>query len=186
VEASFNSITIDGDMSTNDTVLLMANGLSGVEIREKDAGYRGFTAALKALCLDLARQIVKDAEGATKFIQIEVNSARDYAQAKEIGLKIANSPLFKAMCYGRDPNFGRVAAACGAVKSPIDTGRIDIYLNGRMAVKQGSASLDSLPRSLFRTRQIDIRVELNAGRSKARVFTSDLSPGYVKINAAYN
>ena len=186
VEASFNSITIDGDMSTNDTVILMANGLSGVEVKESGASYYKFITALKALCLDLAKQIVKDAEGATKFIQIEVNGAKDNMQAKEIGLKIANSPLFKTMCYGKDPNFGRVAAACGAASTPIDAKRVDIYLNGRIAVKQGSASLNTLSGSLFKAKEIDVRVELNAGKSKARIFTSDLSPEYVKINAAYS
>ena len=186
VEASFNSITIDGDMSTNDTVILLANGLSGVEVKESGASYYKFATALKALCLDLAKQIVKDAEGATKFIQIAVNGAKDYIQAKEVGLKIANSPLFKTMCYGKDPNFGRVAAACGSIKGPIDTKRVDIYLNGKIAVKHGVAFSDTLPSSLFQAKEIGVRVELNAGKSKAIIYTSDLSPEYVKINAAYN
>jgi glutamate N-acetyltransferase / amino-acid N-acetyltransferase len=186
VEVSFNSITIDGDMSTNDTVLVMANGLSGVEIRQKGAGYNKFLTAFKTLCLDLAKQIIKDAEGATKFIEIDVNSAKDNRQAREVAVKIANSPLFKTMCYGRDPNFGRVAVAVGAVKNKIDAGRVDIYLNGRIAVKKGVAVSDKLPGSLFRKKDINVRVELNTGKSKAKIFTSDLSPEYVRINAAYN
>lgn len=186
VDVSFNSITIDGDMSTNDTVLIMANGLSGAAINEKGDSYYKFVTALKALCLDLAKMIVKDGEGATKFIEVNVNKAKDNAQAKRVALKIANSPLFKAMCYGKDPNFGRVAAACGAVKDKINTGRVDIYLNGRMAVKAGVAVSDKLPKALFSGNDINVRVELNTGKSKARIFTSDLSPEYVRINAAYS
>jgi len=186
VEKSFNSITIDGDMSTNDTVILLANGLSGVDISEHSRDYAKFVAALKALCLDLAKMIVKDGEGATKFIEIEVMGAKDFSIAREVGLKIANSPLFKAMCYGNNPNFGRIAAACGAVSRPINSAKVDIYLNGREAIDKGVAVSGKLPRSIFRGKNIRIKVNLNSGRAQTRVFTSDLSPGYVKINAAYS
>jgi len=113
VEDSFNNITVDGDMSTNDTVLVMANGLSGVKI-SSPSSYKRFVSALKALCLELSKMIVRDGEGATKFIEIEVKQAKTKADAKQVALAIANSNLFKAMCYGNDPNFGRVAAGCGA------------------------------------------------------------------------
>ncbi|MFA5370041.1 MAG: bifunctional glutamate N-acetyltransferase/amino-acid acetyltransferase ArgJ [Candidatus Omnitrophota bacterium] len=186
VEDSFNSITVDGDMSTNDTVLILANGLSGVAIKQGTAAYGKFVSALKVLCLDLAMMIVRDAEGATKFIQIDINGARSAGQAKALGIKIANSPLFKTMCYGDDPNFGRVAAACGAVKAGIDVARVDIYLNGAMAVRSGVACTGPLPRRLFSAKRIDIRVELHLGTARKRIYTSDLSPEYIKINAAYS
>jgi glutamate N-acetyltransferase / amino-acid N-acetyltransferase len=186
VEDSFNSITIDGDMSTNDAVIVMANGASGACIDKTGPSNEKFTAALRLLCLDLAKMIVRDAEGATKFIEIDVRNAKDKAQARDIGLKIANSPLFKSMCYGKDPNFGRVAAACGAVKSPVEARKIDIYLNNRIAVRSGMAIDFKLPRNLLDKREINIRVELKSGKSNARIYTSDLSPEYVKINAAYS
>ena len=186
VEVSFNSITIDGDMSTNDTVLIMANGLSGAEINRAGADYNKFVGVLKKLCIDLSQMIVKDAEGATKFIKIEVGGAKDYAQAKQIALRIANSPLFKTMCYGSNPNFGRIAVACGALKIPIDTGHFDIYLNEKIAVKSGIAVLNKLSPYLLKPKQVNIRVELHKGKSRAQIFTSDMSPEYVRINAAYS
>jgi glutamate N-acetyltransferase / amino-acid N-acetyltransferase len=186
VDISFNSITIDGDMSTNDTVLVMANGLSGVVIKERGESYYKFVEALKVLCLDLAKMMVKDAEGATKFIEIDVNEAKDQGQAKRVALKIANSPLFKTMCYGEDPNFGRVASACGAVEDKIDANRVNIYLNGRIVVRKGVAVAGKLPVSLLGKKDINVRIDLDAGRAKAKIFTSDLTPEYVKINAAYS
>jgi glutamate N-acetyltransferase / amino-acid N-acetyltransferase len=186
VECSFNSITIDGDMSTNDTVLVMANGMSGIEIDAEGAGFDEFTAALKALCLELAKMIIHDAEGATKFIEIDIKGAKNRQQAKDIGLKIANSPLFKTMCYGKNPNFGRIAAACGAVRGQLDTGKIDIYLNNKIAVRSGIAAVSALPQSLLEKKYINVTVDLKSGKSGAKIFTSDLSPEYVKINAAYS
>jgi glutamate N-acetyltransferase / amino-acid N-acetyltransferase len=186
VDISFNSITIDGDMSTNDTVLIMANGLSGVNIKERGRSYDEFVGALRELCLDLAKQIVKDGEGATKFIEIKVMGAENKNQAKEVALKIANSPLFKTMCYGSNPNFGRVAAACGSVRESVNTERVDIYLNNVIAVKKGIAVSGRLPANIFNKKDISIRVELHSGSAGARIFTSDLSPEYVKINAAYS
>lgn len=186
VDSSFNSITVDGAMSTNDTVLILASGLSGVDISAAGAGYAKFVLALKALCLDLAKMMVKDAEGATKFIEIEVTGAKTKPMAKEIGLKIANSPLFKTMCYGNDPNFGRVAAACGSADKAVDAKKTDIYLNGRKAVSRGIALSGRLPAGLLKGRNVRVRVALNSGRARAKVFTSDLSPEYIKINAAYN
>jgi glutamate N-acetyltransferase / amino-acid N-acetyltransferase len=186
VDRSFNTITVDGDMSTNDAVLVLANGCSGVRINKTGQAYTRFQAALDALCLDLAKMIVKDAEGATKFIQIDIKNAKNKAQAKEIGLSIANSPLFKTMCYGENPNFGRVAAALGAVKSHVDSSRIDIYLNKRLSVSAGTAVAKTLPKSIFRKKEISVIVDIKTGRSDARIYTSDLSPEYVKINAAYS
>ncbi|MDD5504678.1 MAG: bifunctional glutamate N-acetyltransferase/amino-acid acetyltransferase ArgJ [Candidatus Omnitrophica bacterium] len=186
VEDSFNSITVDGDMSTNDTVLILANGLSGVTIKPSTPSYVKFVSALKLLCLDLARMIVSDAEGATKFIQIDVNSAKSAGQARAIGLKVANSPLFKTMCYGNNPNFGRIASACGSIGQSVKAGRVDIYINGVMAVKSGIACQSPLPKDLLAGKRIDIKIQLHSGRVCKRIYTSDLSPEYIRINAAYS
>lgn len=186
VDTSFNSITIDGDMSTNDTIILLANGLSGVNISTSSKDYTEFAAVLRELCLDLAKMIVRDGEGATKFIEIDVMGAKDFSLAREVGLKIANSPLFKTMCYGDNPNFGRVAAACGAASKPINPAKVDIYLNGREAVSKGVAVSDKLPKALFKGKETKVIVDLNSGKARIKIFTSDLSPEYIKINAAYN
>jgi len=130
--------------------------------------------------------IVKDAEGGTKFIQIDVFNAKNTAQAKEMGLKIANSPLFKTMCYGENPNFGRIASSCGAVKSDFDIKGVDIYINNKQAVRAGEALPCVLTPALLRKKDIRVKVDLNAGVSNASIYTSDLSPEYVKINAAYS
>jgi glutamate N-acetyltransferase/amino-acid N-acetyltransferase len=184
-DSSFNNITIDGSMSTNDTVLILANGLSGVDVGKSESVYRKFVSALNLLCVELARMIVRDGEGATKFIDIEVKNAKTSFQARKIALFIANSNLFKTMCYGENPNFGRVAAACGT-SSDIIPHKVDIYLNGRIAVRKGTAVCDRLPMSLLKKKDIEISVNLNQGKAGAKVWTSDLSPKYVKVNAEYS
>lgn len=186
VKDSFNDITVDGAMSTNDTVLILANGLSGVDAGASARAYRKFVSALEMVCLELARMIVKDGEGATKFIEIVVKNAMDKKQAKVVALAVANSNLFKAMCYGEDPNFGRVAVACGASLQDINPSAVDIYLNGRVAVRKGVAIQEGLPRAIFRKKNINISIDLNIGRAETKIFTSDLSPKYVKINAKYS
>lgn len=186
VESSFNNITVDGTMSTNDTVLILANGKSGVDVAASAAAYQKFVLSLSLLCSELGGMIVKDGEGATKFIEIAVNNARNKNQAKRVALAVANSALFKTMCYGENPNFGRVACACGAASEDINPSAVDIYLNGKLAVKKGVAVKDKLPSSIFRKRDINIGINLNIGKAKARIFTSDLSPQYVKINAEYS
>jgi len=185
VDSSFNTITVDGDMSTNDTVLVVANGTSGAAIGKGNA-YNIFLNTLKTLCLDLAKMIVKDGEGATKFIEITVKNAKTKSQAKRTALAIANSSLFKTMCYGNDPNFGRVAAAIGAIKDNIDSKKIDIHLNGKRAVSSGVALKDKMPSNIFNSKDLKVRVDLNIGKQDAKIYTSDLSPQYVKINAAYS
>ena len=147
--------------------------------------YNKFLGALKKVSSELAEMIVRDGEGATKFIKIKVAKAASPKQAKTVAMAIANSGLFKAMCYGENPNFGRVAAACGVV-SDIIPSRLDIYLNARKAVSGGLALHDNLPQSIFKGRDIDIKVVLNTGEAEADILTSDLTPKYVKINAEYH
>jgi glutamate N-acetyltransferase / amino-acid N-acetyltransferase len=168
VEGSFNAISIDGCMSTNDSVVILANGLAGNRIlRTGQKDFLRFKSALKQVCGRLAAMIVSDAEGATKFITIAVSGARNDAQAKKSALAIANSNLFKTAVYGENRNLGRIVAAVGAVQ--VDAG------------KQIGIQCSSLKK-----RRVNVKVDLKVGAGKATVLTSDLTPEYVKINAGYN
>ena len=168
VDKSFNCITIDGCMSTNDTVLVLANGAAGNKIISQGSDLKEFSRALEIICLELAKMVVLDAEGATKFIQIDVTQAKDWVQAKKVALNIANSILFKTAVFGENPNFGRVVAAIGASGQKIKEGKIKVRLGS------------------LKAKQIKLQVSLAQGLAKCTVFTSDLSPEYIKINAAYN
>ncbi len=167
---SFNCITVDGCMSTNDMVSVMANGLAqNKPIVSRGRDFKVFYEALHTVCLDLAKKIVLDGEGATKFIVIDVLGAKNDAQAREVGLMIANSVLVKTAAFGNNPNWGRVAAAVGAL--------------GIKAVTEEKLKIKF---SDFTKKEIDIGVDLNMGKGRAKVYTSDLSYDYVKINAEYN
>ncbi len=166
---SFNCISVDGCMSTNDMVSVMANGFSDNPlISSANADFKKFTEALMFICTDLAKKIVLDGEGATKFIEILVDGAKNHPQAKTIALAIANSNLVKTAAYGSNPNWGRVAAAVGSLNLGVTENTIKITF------------------SSFAKKHIKINVFLKLGQSKAIVFTSDLSPQYVHINGKYN
>ncbi len=168
-EKSFNAITVDGCQSTNDMVTLMANGLAGNKtITKPGKDYDAFCEALDHVCIDLAKKIVIDGEGATKFITINVSGAKDFAQAKVIALKIANSNLVKTAAFGSNPNWGRVAAAVGSLG---------------LKITEDDLKIDF---SSFKEKNIAINVGLNLGKGVATVWTSDLSYDYVKINGEYN
>lgn len=165
---SFNCITVDGCMSTNDMVTVMANGFAAnPTIKTENADFKKFTEALTFICTDLAKKIILDGEGATKFIEIKVAGAKDYPQAKKIALAIANSNLVKTAAYGSNPNWGRVAAAVGALGLGITENNIKITF------------------SPFVNKHIHINVYLKLGKHSAVVYTSDLSPEYVHINGKY-
>jgi len=168
VENSFNCITVDGCMSTNDSVMLLANGASRNTAIDENKNFNLFAAALKTVCLELAKSIVRDGEGATKFIRIQVDKARDCHQARKAALYIANSNLVKTAIYGENPNFGRIVSAVGA--SGIDAKEEDLKIKV----------------SPLNKKEISINVSINRGNSRAIVYTSDLTPEYIKINAAYN
>jgi glutamate N-acetyltransferase / amino-acid N-acetyltransferase len=168
VDKSFNCISVDGCMSTNDTVLVLANGAAGNKTISGGRSLQEFSKALESICLDLAKLVVLDAEGATKFIQIDVCQARNWHEARNLALNIANSVLFKTAVFGENPNFGRVAAAVGASGLKIK--------EEQLKIKLGS----------LKNRNVSLQVNLSRGRAKCRVFTSDLTPEYIKINAAYN
>ncbi len=168
VAISFNMISIDGCMSTNDSVIILANGLAGNKtIEAGDNNFLRFRDGLKKICLDLAKMIVSDAEGATKFITVRVSCARDDAQAKKAALAIANSNLFKTAVYGENRNLGRIAAAVGACGVQV---KEDLKIRC----------------SNLKKNNITVDVDLMAGSGKAIVYTSDLTPEYVRINAGYS
>lgn len=169
VGVSFNCVTVDGCMSTNDTIILMANGQAKNQvINDNTLEYDLFTKALKIICLELAKMMVKDGEGATKIIQIDVKSAKNYNDAKTVALAIANSNLFKTAMYGQNPNFGRIVAAAGACGVNINPDTIKVKLG----------QLDK--------QEIKVVVDLAMGDVCATVYASDLTHEYIKINAEYN
>ncbi|HTY44815.1 MAG TPA: bifunctional glutamate N-acetyltransferase/amino-acid acetyltransferase ArgJ [Patescibacteria group bacterium] len=169
VKDSFNCITIDGCMSTNDSVMVLANGWADNAAIAAGRQFDAFLAALKCVCLELAKMIVEDAEGATKFICINVHKARTSSEAKRIALAVANSALFKTAVYAQSSNFlGRVVAAAGSAGA---------------AVKEDDLVITISP--LHKPR-ITLDISVGNGRGEATVYTSDLTHGYIKINAEYN
>ncbi len=168
VENSFNCITVDGCMSTNDSVMVLANGASVNALVDTDKNFNSFSKALNIVCLELAKLIIRDAEGASKFIQIKVSQAKNFSEARKAALGIANSNLFKTAMYGQDPNFGRIVQAVGA--SAIELKEKDLKIKV----------------SSLKKKEINVDVSIGRGNSFAVVYTSDLTPEYIKINAEYN
>lgn len=186
VDNSFNTISVEGDTSTNDMVLCLANGLAGNRTII-GSGFKVFQEALNFVCLTLAKMIVQDGEGATKFVEVYVQNARDIAQAKKVAFKVANSPLVKTAIFGENPNWGRIAAAAGAADKGVRHNRLNIYLGGVKVLQNGAALKVNSQRlnKIFKKREIQIKIALELGRFATRVFTCDLSYKYVKINAEY-
>lgn len=189
-EPSFNAITVDGDTSTSDTLLLFATGRAGnaPPASPEAPELAGFREALLDLCVDLATQVVRDGEGAQKFITIEVTGAIDAASARRIGLTIANSPLVKTAIAGEDANWGRVVAAVGRANEPVDLGRLSVAFGGHWVARDGGAvpGLDEAPIAAhLRGREIHITVVVGDGPGQARVWTCDLTHGYIDINGSY-
>jgi glutamate N-acetyltransferase/amino-acid N-acetyltransferase len=221
VEDSFNRITIDGDMSTNDTVLVLANGASGWKL---DAPLRGrgsskpsaltstltsaltstsaFASALTSLCTDLAQQIVRDGEGATKFITIRVEGAASAADARAAAKSVANSPLVKTAFYGGDANWGRILAAVGYSGATVDPGKADLWIaagtgdgdtetrghgDALQLVRAGQplSYSEEAASAIFAGPEITVAIKLGLGDGQATVWTCDLSHDYVSINGHY-
>jgi glutamate N-acetyltransferase/amino-acid N-acetyltransferase len=186
VASSFNCITVDGDTSTNDSCVLIATGAAGVSV---DRNHRAFFAALQELFEKLAQAIIRDAEGATKFVTINIEGAASVADARCMAFTIAESPLVKTAIFASDPNWGRLIMAIG--RSPvesIDIDRIDLYLGAVRLLHKGLPDPDyreTLGQAEMSREEISIRVNLNLGDAGARIWTSDLSYEYVKINAEY-
>jgi glutamate N-acetyltransferase/amino-acid N-acetyltransferase len=173
-------------MSTNDTVIVLANGQSGARsLARPSEHFNKFCCALNEVCLELAKMIVLDAEGATKFIEVLVRGAKNPDEARALAFSVANSNLFKCAMFGSDPNWGRIAAALGSVSSCLKWEKMDISLNNRFVFKSGKPVVLK-DKGFLKAKNIVVCVDLNQGRSQARVYTSDLSYDYVKINADYN
>lgn len=185
---SFNRITIDGDMSTNDSAVMFANGMAGNSVIKKDTrDYAVFLDAVKFVTKELSRKIVLDGEGATRFIEIIVKGAETEKKAELAARRIAESSLVKTMIAGGDPNWGRIAAACGASKADIDPERMDIYF-GKVLVMRGGAGANAskeLLLNIFKKKEIPIIVDLKSGNKSSRVWTCDFTEEYVRINAEY-
>ena len=177
---TFDRVDADGCLSTNDTVVLMANGASGTR---PDPGE--FAAAVRQVCHELAAQLVADAEGATKEITIDVAGAATEDDAVEVGRAIARNNLLKCALFGNDPNWGRVLAAIGTTGAAFEPDRLDVSINGVDVCCGGAAGA---PRELvdLSGRAVHIGVQLHAGESRATVWTTDLSHGYVEENSAYS
>lgn len=181
VDSTFHCLTIDGDTSTNDSVFLLANGVSGVEAGEE------FKEALLEVCENLSEMIARDGEGATKLIKIKVKGASSKEMARSVGRKIAISPLVKTAFFGEDPNVGRILCAIGNSPYPIEPEKIDVYLGGFKVICKGI--ITDFPseelKSYLANPEIEIEVELGMGESAAVVRTCDLSYEYVRLNAEY-
>ena len=189
VNKSFNSISIDGDMSTNDMVLALANGSAGNKLLDrKDSDFSLFSDAMNYLTDYLAKAIIRDGEGATKFVRIKVVKAKTLKGAKRIARKVATSTLFKTALFGEDPNWGRIAASVGGSGVLIDPNRLDIYLGKIKVLKNGTSfSKDKTAlRRLFKHRDLDVTIDLNSGTKNYTMWTCDLSSEYVRINAHYS
>jgi glutamate N-acetyltransferase / amino-acid N-acetyltransferase len=188
VARTFNAITVDGDTSTNDTVMLLANGASGArKISSENDGYQKFCAALENVCRSLALAIVADGEGAQRVIEIEVRGAASDDAADKIARTIANSPLVKTAFAGADPNWGRILAAAGRSGVSFEPSRVDIRLAGIQVCRRGREhSFDErVAHRRMLAKYVPVIVNLHAGRGTARVWTCDFTAEYVRINASY-
>jgi glutamate N-acetyltransferase/amino-acid N-acetyltransferase len=189
VEKSFNMISVDGDTSTNDMVLLMANGLAGNRlIDKKDNDYYKFLNALQYVAKYLAKYIAKDGEGATKMIEVEVKNALSFAEAKKVAKAVINSPLVKTAIFGKDPNWGRILAAVGYSGTEVVPDKVDLYLKEKI-VENGQPlkfSRQAIHEYLKLFDEIKILVDLKMGKESATAWGCDLTYDYVKINTKYN
>lgn len=186
VEGSFNRITVDGDTSTNDTALCLANGLAGNAV-PRGRSLSQVESLIGDTLKELARMIVLDGEGGTKLVEIRVEGARNPREADLVARTIANSPLVKTAIYGAEPNWGRIIAAAGRSGVKINPDRVDIWFGGLQAVRSSrgvpGAQKKAIP--LLKKKEIKIRVNLNQGQARTSILTCDFSEGYIKINAGY-
>ena len=188
VPVTFNAVTVDGEMSTNDMVLALANGASGTPSLEPDTpSFRWFQEAIGIVCRYLAQELVRDGEGVTRTFWIKVHGAGDADAAEQVARRVANSPLVRTMVAGRDPNWGRVAAAAGAAGIPIQLNRISIRLGQTVVFRRGEPT--RVPREKLLNEvdkpEFEIGIELGRGPGRAEIFSGDLTEGYVRINAKY-
>ncbi|MBS1197145.1 MAG: glutamate N-acetyltransferase [Proteobacteria bacterium] len=189
-DASFNCITVDGDTSTNDSFILMASGQSGAKfVTGYEAGWAEVKAAIIAVAAELAQAIVRDGEGATKFITIAVEGGRDADECRKVGYAIGQSPLVKTAFFASDPNLGRILAAVGyAGIADLDVNQVRVWLDDVLVAEHGGRALNYTEANgarVMKRPEITVRVLLGRGDAKATVYSCDLSYDYVKINADY-
>lgn len=189
VKLSFNRITVDGDTSTNDACVLIASGESEVSIEANSDNYTQFVQVLTEVCRQLAQLIVRDGEGATKFIAIEVNGGHNEEECEQVAYTIAHSPLVKTALFASDPNWGRILAAVGrAGITALDLEKLSIYLADICIVRDGGRAADyreELGQQVMDKDEITIRVDLARGEAQTELWTCDFSYDYVRINAEY-
>ena len=188
-EISFNMISVDGDMSTNDMAIVLANGAAGnKKIAQKDADYQLFYQTLKEICVGLAQKIAADGEGATKFLTIKTVGAPDFAAAKTVSMSVAKSPLVKTAFFGEDPNWGRVICAVGYAGVPLDPNKVCVKFGGIPVYADGvGAEYDEAAlKKIMSAHDIVIDIDLGEGDAEATVWSCDLSYEYVKINGEYH
>jgi glutamate N-acetyltransferase/amino-acid N-acetyltransferase len=184
---TLNRITIDGDTSTNDTALLLANGLGGAMVKG-DAAQKIFFNLLESVLMSLGKLLVKDGEGATKLVEVVVQGAESEHDARQIADTIAHSNLVKTALFGEDANWGRILGAVGRAGVPIETERIDVFFGDVCMVRNGVGCGKEIEREATRVLkepEFSIRIDLKSGNAEAFVFTCDFSIDYVKINADY-
>ncbi len=187
-DETFNRITVDGDTSTNDMVLLMASGAEGGAVIDKgDPLLPAIAAATTTVCGELARMIVRDGEGATKFITVTVRGAADEADARDAAMSIANSPLFKTAIFGGDANWGRVAMAVGKSSAKVDPDRLEVVFAGITTCRDGMAVEfdEDAASTALACDEIEVIADLHLGQGESTVWTCDLSYEYVRINGEY-
>jgi glutamate N-acetyltransferase/amino-acid N-acetyltransferase len=185
-DRSYNCVSVDGDTSTNDTLIILANGKSNAG-RLSSADMKKFAEALNEVTLSLAKQIAKDGEGATKLIEIEVKNAKKKDAAKKIASTIATSPLFKTAIFGADANWGRVMAAAGRAGVGFDPMKTDVYFGGIMTCRNGMALnfSESKAKKALLKKEIKVVVDLKSGKESGKYYTCDFSYDYVRINGDY-
>ncbi len=188
-ETSYNRVTIDGETSTNDTVLLLANGRADHAILNRmDRDAEVFQSMLTKVCRSLAQSVVKDGEGATKFVDILIRGAQDDEDAREAAYAVAHSPLVKTAFFGEDANWGRILCALGHSGAFIDPNRIDVFFDRVSVAKKGMGvgpQVEKKASQVLKKRSFTVTIDLHRGKSQYSVFTTDLSLDYVKINASY-
>ena len=186
---SFNAITVDGDTSTNDSCVLLATGQAGVKAPITGVNYECLATAVREVCTDLAQAIIRDGEGATKFITVQVEGGLDRSECRQVAYTIAHSPLIKTAFFASDPNWGRILAAVGrAGLVDFELERVVIHLDEACIVRNGvraSEYTEAQGQQVMQRSDITVRVELGRGEATALIWTTDLSFDYVRINAEY-
>jgi glutamate N-acetyltransferase/amino-acid N-acetyltransferase len=191
VNRSFNCITVDGDTSTNDSLVLIATGQSGISevVSENSAEYIALRDAITEVAILLAQAIVRDGEGATKFMTVKVEGGKDIAECRKVAYAIAHSPLIKTAFFASDPNLGRILAAIGyAGIDDLDVNKLKLYLGSVLVAENGGRAknyVEALGAAVMKEAEITVRVDLDRGKADATVWTCDFSYDYVKINADY-